>query len=551
MSGVVIARRELAASWRGPTIAVVAIFATLVLGTTVYARMDVGIYDSLPEAVRNLMGIPEGAGVETLAYSYMLDTLGSLVLGGIAIAIGARAVAGEEADGTLSLLLGAGTSRVRFLVWKALALGLLVTLSGVLIWGSAELSPILLGTDKGDSMLAASLAHLTANALLHGFLAFAIGAATGRKGVAVAAAAGVMVLGWLLAGLLPLFDETRAWAKFVPWTWFTGSQPLLNGVDGGHLALQLGSVVLLFGIAVVGFTSRDLRIGSPATLRDRLRSLPAIGALGDRFAISARSRGLFALLFSQRLAMVSLIALGMFLWMGVVMGPLYSAMAGQLDEFSASLPTELMAMMGVGDMSTAEGFYWAETMGLVAPIAVIVVGVAAASGGIAGQEQARHMSLLLAAPVPRWRVVASSAAVMVLYVVVVTVATMAGIWTGSAIAGLGMDGGSIAGAGLHLFLLGCVYGGAALLVAAATGVPGAALWASAGLAVVGHFSSAYLGLSEDTEGWAVISPFHFYAADDPLINGASWESVLVLGFLAVVLVAAAFPLFQRRDLRIN
>ena len=72
-----------------------------------------------------------------------------------------------------------------------------------------------------------------------------------------------------------------------------------------------------------------------------------------------------------------------------------------------------------------------------------------------------------------------------------------------------------------------------------------------GLAVVGHFSSAYLGLSEDTECWAVISPFHFYAADDPLVNGASWESVLVLGLFAVVLVAAAFPLFQRRDLRIN
>lgn len=49
----------------------------------------------------------------------------------------------------------------------------------------------------------------------------------------------------------------------------------------------------------------------------------------------------------------------------------------------------------------------------------------------------------------------------------------------------------------------------------------------------------------------MISPFHFYAADDPLVNGASWESVLVLKLFAVVLVAAAFPLFQRRDLRIN
>ncbi len=551
MSSVVIARRELAASWRGPTIAVVAIFATLMLGMSVYAQMDVGVFDSLPEVVRNLMGIPEGAGVETLAYSYMLDTMGSLVLGGISIAIGARVVAGEESDGTLSMVLGAGASRVRFGVWKGVALALLVMLSGAFIWASAELAPIMLGIDKGDAMLAASLTHLTANALLYGFLAFAVGAATGRKGAAVAVAVALMVLGWLLAGLLPLFEETEKWAEFVPWTWFNGNKPLLNGVDGGHLALQLGSVLILFIIGVVGFTRRDLHVASSVTLVDRLRSLPLLHALGDRFAISARSRGLFALLFSSRLALVALISLGMFALMGVTMGPLYSAMADQLGQLTASMPTELLAMMGAGDMSTAEGFFWGETMGLMAPIAVIVVGVAAASGGIAGQEKARHLSLVLAAPVSRWRIVASSAAVMAAYIAVVSIATMAGIWAGSAIAGLELDTTAIAGAGLHLFLLGCVYGGAALLVAAATGVPGAALWASAGLAVVGHFSSAYLGLSEDTQGWAVISPFHFYAADDPLVNGASWESVLVLGLLAVVLVAAAFPLFQRRDLRIN
>ena len=551
MSSAIVARRELSASWRGPAIAIVVIFATLVLGMAVYASVDVAIFDTLPEAARNLMGVPEGAGVETLTYSYMLDTMASLVLGGIAIAMGTRAVAGEEADGTLSMVLGAGASRTGFALWKGVALALLVTLSGVLIWTSAEVAPILLGIDKGDAMLAASLTHLTANALLYGFLAFAVGAATGRKGVAVGVAAATMVLGWLLAGLLPVFEETEKWAEFVPWTWFNGSKPLLNGIDGGHLVRQLGSVLVLFAIGVVSFMRRDLRVASTVTLAQRLRRLPMLHAVGDRFAFSARSRGLFALLFSSGLALVVLISLGMFALMGVTMGPLYSAMATQLGELTASMPTELMAMMGAGDMSTAEGFYWGETMGLMAPIAVIVVGVAAASGGIAGQEKARRLSLVLAAPVPRWRIVATSAAVMTVYVAVVSFATMAGIWAGSVIAGLGMDAGAIAGAGVHLFLLGCVYGGVALLVAAATGIPGAAIWISTGLAVVGHFSNAYLSLSEGTQAWAVISPFRFYSADDPLINGASWESVLVLALLAVVLVAAAFPLFQRRDLRIN
>ncbi len=551
MSSAVVARRELISGWRGPAIAVVAVFATLLLGMAMYARLDVGIFDTLPEAVRSLIGVPVGAGVETLAYSYMLDTMASLVLGGIAIAIGARVVAGEESDGTLSLVLGAGASRERFAVWKGAALASLVALAGVLMWASAELAPVVLGIDKGDAMLAASLTHLTANALLYGFLAFAVGAATGRRGVAVSAGAAVMVLGWLLAGLLPLFEETEGLAEFVPWTWFNGHAPLLNGVDGSHLALQVGSVVVLFVVGVVGFTRRDLRVASSKTLLERLQSFPMLHGVSDRFAISARSRGMFALLFSSRLALVALISFTMFALMGVAMGPLYSAMAVQLSQITDSLPIELMTMMGAGDMSTPEGYFWGETMGLMAPIAVIVVGVAAASGGIAGQEKARHLSLVLSAPVPRWRIVASSAGVMAVYIAIVTAATMSGIWIGSVIAGLGMDAAAIAGAGLQLFLLGCVYSGVALLVAAATGRPGAALWSSAGFAVVGHLSNSYLSLSEETQRWAMVSPFHFYGADEPLVTGASWESVLVLGLLAAVLVALSFPLFQRRDLRIG
>lgn len=548
---VAVARRELAASWRGPVIAVVAIFVTLVLGMAVYAQMDLAIYDGLPAVFRTLIGVPEGAGVETLAYSYMLDTMGSLVLGGIAIAIGTRVVAGEESERTLSMILGAGVSRVGFSMWKGLVLFVLISASGALMLVSAELAPVVLGIDKGEAMLAASLTHLTANALLHGFLAFAIGAATGRRGIAVAVAAAVMVLGWLLASLLPLIDGAEGFAKFIPWTWFNGTEPLLHGFDAVHLALQLGSAGLLFLVGVMGFTRRDLRLAPSVSLQERLRSLPLFKKLSHHSATSARSHGLFSLMFSQRFTLVALLAVAMFSLLGVAMGPLYSAMAGQLGELTASLPTELMAMVGAGDMSTAEGFYWAETMGLMAPIAVIVVGVAAASGGIAGMEKQRQLSLVLAQPVPRWHVVASSSGVMITYVAIISVATLTGIWGGSVVAGLGLDVAALMGAGLQLFLLGCVYGAIALVVAAATGNQAAALWTSAGLAVVGHFLSAYLGLSQSTSDWAVVSPFHFYGLDDPLSNGASWESVVVLSALAVVLTAAALPLFQRRDLRIT
>ncbi|GAA1611201.1 hypothetical protein GCM10009693_24300 [Leucobacter chromiireducens subsp. chromiireducens] len=48
----------------------------LVLGLSVYARIDLGIYAELPEAVRALIGIPAHAAPAVLAYSEMLASLG-------------------------------------------------------------------------------------------------------------------------------------------------------------------------------------------------------------------------------------------------------------------------------------------------------------------------------------------------------------------------------------------------------------------------------------------------------------------------------------------
>ena len=56
-------------------------------------------------------------------------------------------------------------------------------------------------------------------------------------------------------------------------------------------------------------------------------------------------------------------------------------------------------------MSTAEGFYEAETYGLMVPISVIVVTAVIGSRALAGEEQNRTMGLLLANPIKRSRVV--------------------------------------------------------------------------------------------------------------------------------------------------
>ena len=76
-------------------------------------------------------------------------------------------MAGEEANRTLHLVLGAPVSRVCFAVAKAVAFLLLVSAAGALLWGAAAVAPLLVGVEVGKAHLLAMMAHLTACALFH------------------------------------------------------------------------------------------------------------------------------------------------------------------------------------------------------------------------------------------------------------------------------------------------------------------------------------------------------------------------------------------------
>ncbi|HSM45084.1 MAG TPA: hypothetical protein VK969_08735, partial [Acidimicrobiia bacterium] len=65
-------------------------------GLTVYRDIDISFYQQLPAAVLELMGVPSEGGVGGLAFGAMYDFMGAFVLAGLAISMGASAVAGEE-----------------------------------------------------------------------------------------------------------------------------------------------------------------------------------------------------------------------------------------------------------------------------------------------------------------------------------------------------------------------------------------------------------------------------------------------------------------------
>ena len=98
-----------------------------------------------------------------------------------------------------------------------------------------------------------------------------------------------------------------------------------------------------------------------------------------------------------------------------------------------------------------------------------------------------------------------------------------------------------------LTLIGLLFGALALLVSAATGSVRTGAVVAAGLAVVAHVVNALAELSD--AGWGALSPFHYYLGSDPMINGMNWTDAGILTAITLVLLALAFPAFNRRDLR--
>ncbi len=536
--------------WKGSVIGALTLGLFLLMGMAVYRNIDLGIYTDLPDAFRALANIPADADVGSLAYGAIYSSYGALTLAAVAISMGSGAIAGEERNGTIGLLLGNPRSRSYVLLSKTASLVLLVGFGALILWAAGRIVPAVLNVEITGMHVGALVLHMFVNALFYGFMALAIGAWTGRGGIASGVTATVMVVAFFISGLFPLVDVLDNFARISPWYYFESSQPVINGTNWGHVALLVAGCAALGVAALLGLNRRDLRgQNTGVTLLDRLRSNPRTERVVDRLAGSTRVSRIWIKTASDHQGLVSVTAIVMFAMMGVMLGPMYSLIDDRLADFGDAFPDSLLALFGGGDLTTAEGWYQLETFGLMAPLAVMVVTVAMAVRALAGEEARRTMGLLLANPIPRSKVVLDKSLAMAIYGFIVGFATFAGVVIGSALGGLGMSAANIAATSFLVSLLGIAFGAFALAVGAATGRVRVSVYVTIAVAIGLHIWNALLPLSDSLAGYAKWSPFYYYLGSDPLVEGMNWAHGLVLAGLAAGLAWLAVFLFDRRDLR--
>lgn len=221
-------------------------------------------FANLPPGIEGLLGLSSGSLLSSPAgylNSQFFANILPVMLLVFAIGTAARSIAGDEAAGTLELLLANPISRVRVALARLGALvAQLVVLALVCATSLVALAPAT-GLDHGLSVghIVAATAATTLLALTFATLAFAVGAGTGNRGAALAVAAGLATAGYVLEGLAGQVSALHATQIVNPWHWLLGADPLRHGLTWHTWLLPLLSVTALAALGLPRLSRRDLR----------------------------------------------------------------------------------------------------------------------------------------------------------------------------------------------------------------------------------------------------------------------------------------------------
>jgi ABC-2 type transport system permease protein len=175
------------------------------------------------------------------------------------VAGGSGAIAGEEARGTLGLLLATPVARWTVVVHKFGAIAVATLALGVVLWVALVVGAAAVDMEIGSVRLAAATLSSVLLGIAFGGVALALGCARGDRGTSIGTASALGVASYFLNALAPLADSLEPLQRLSPFYYYIESDPLSNGLNLAHATLLVVIALAALAFAVVSFERRDLR----------------------------------------------------------------------------------------------------------------------------------------------------------------------------------------------------------------------------------------------------------------------------------------------------
>jgi ABC-2 type transport system permease protein len=243
----------------------IGIGAVSLLYTSLYPQVATPDYakliESYPEALRHAFNLTDVVSPAGYLNSTVFGLLGPVLLVIFMVVYGSKTIAGDEEAGTLDLVLAHPVSRTRLLLHRlaALVVAALLVCAAVLVLELAVSGPANLGA-VGPGRLAAATVHLALVGVCFGALTLAVGAATGRRAVAVGTGAALAVLAYFGNNLAPQVSGLHWVQRLSPFYYGNGHLPLVHGLNLGDCGILLAIAAVVSALGLAAFTRRDIAV---------------------------------------------------------------------------------------------------------------------------------------------------------------------------------------------------------------------------------------------------------------------------------------------------
>lgn len=218
------------------------------------------LIESLPAGLADAMGWSAIASAHGYLGSTVFGILGPILAIIFAISTGAKAIAGDEENASLELLITHPVTRTRVVLQRALALGIALLGAGMVVFVGILViaEPIELGLPLAH--VAAASLQLALLAAVFGSLALLVGGLVGRRGPVIGITALVAVIAYLANGAAPMVDALAWMQDISPFYWFAGTDTLRDGLDPAKAGLLAAMTGVFVAGAAIAFNRRDVGV---------------------------------------------------------------------------------------------------------------------------------------------------------------------------------------------------------------------------------------------------------------------------------------------------
>jgi ABC-2 type transport system permease protein len=214
----------------------------------------------IPEAMRALIGdVDYTTGVGFISAEFLSWV--PVVLAVFAIMSGTGAIGGEEAGGTLDLLLAQPVSRRRLILEKLAGIYLASLGLAAIVYVGWLISVPFVNIDVGLEHLAVATLNLVPLVLTLQSLAVLASVTLSTRGAATGAVTAFAVASYFVNYLAALVDAIQPVRVISIFYHYHGTDVLTGGVNWGGLAVLLAVTVAATSLSVVAFERREIGIG--------------------------------------------------------------------------------------------------------------------------------------------------------------------------------------------------------------------------------------------------------------------------------------------------